>query len=431
MKLYSIRNRTLKEQSDNMESDRREVRVNGVAVLLVSLLLIAITAAVCLTVSNKIYKNRLEKERAYKVVFPADTDPYKVAKLQDIIDYISSDFALEYSDDKLIEGAINGFVDSLGDRYSYYIQPGDYSSYNDYITGTYAGIGISTTFSDEGMVVTDVFEDTPAKEAGLQTGELITHVNGLKIDASEASRVAGMLGQEGVLVKLTVVGLDGITREVEMKTAIISRQSVFGIGYEDGVYYIRISQFDSDTGDEFNQMITVAKNGGMKALVLDLRENSGGYERQADMVADTILGEGLIAYSEDRNGVRASEVISDAAELEVPIVLIVNANTASASELVAGAFRDFKKGTIVGKKTFGKAIGQISRSYPEDGSGIVLTVATYYTPSGECIHGVGIAPDVEISLPEGYENLTPDKIPAGEDLQLEKALELVRAELAS
>ena len=109
--------------------------------------------------------------------------------------------------------------------------------------------------------------------------------------------------------------------------------------------------------------------------------------------------------------------------------MLVNANSASASELVAGAFRDFKKGTIVGKRTFGKAIGQVSRSYAEDGSGVVLTVATYFTPSGECIHGVGIAPDVEVALEEGLENLTPDKIPAEQDAQLEKALELVRAEL--
>ncbi|MBO4327098.1 MAG: S41 family peptidase [Clostridia bacterium] len=431
MKLYSIRNRTLSEQSGNRETETKEVRVSGVVMLLVVLLLITVTAIVCLSISRRIYANRLEKEKAYKVVFSSDTDPYKVAKLQDIIDFIGSEFALEYSSDELVEGAIDGLVDALGDRYSYYIQPGDYDSYNEYITGTYSGIGISTTFTDDGMVVSDVFEGTPAKEAGITVGELITHINGVKIDSTSSSQVSSMLGQEGVIVKLTVVDLDGITREVEMKTAVINRQSVYGVGFEDGVYYIRISQFDSDTGDEFNQMLSVAKTAGMKALVLDLRGNPGGYERQADMVADAILGEGLIAYSEDKNGTRASEAMSDANEIDVPIVLLVNANTASASELVAGAFRDFKKGTIVGKKTFGKAIGQISRSYSEDGSGVVLTVATYFTPSGECIHGVGITPDTEVSLAEGYENMTPDKIPAGEDAQLDKALELVRAALGA
>lgn len=429
MKLYSIRNRTLAEQSENRENETKEVRISGVLILFIVLALIAVTAAVCLCVSNNIYKKRLEKEKAYKVVFSSDTDPYKVAKLQDIIDFVGTDFALEYSSDDLVEGAIDGLVRSLGDRYSYYIQPGDYSNYNDYITGTYSGIGISTTFSDEGMVINDVFEGTPAKEAGLQTGELITHINGMKIDTASAAQVGGMLGQEGVIVKLTVVDLDGITREVELKTAVINRQSVFGFGYEDGVYYIRISQFDNDTGDEFNQMISVAKGAGMKALVLDLRGNPGGYERQADMVADALLGEGLIAYAQDKSGNRSAEVRSDAEQLEVPVVMLVNANSASASELVAGAFRDFKKGTIVGKRTFGKAIGQVSRSYAEDGSGVVLTVATYFTPSGECIHGVGIAPDVEVALEEGLENLTPDKIPAEQDAQLEKALELVRAEL--
>ena len=116
-------------------------------------LLVAVTALVSFLISGSIYKNKLAKEKAYKLVLPSDSDPYKVAKFQDIIDYVSSNFALEYKTDDLIEGAIKGYVDALGDRYSYYIEPGDYTSYNNYITGTYTGIGISCTFEDEGIVV--------------------------------------------------------------------------------------------------------------------------------------------------------------------------------------------------------------------------------------------------------------------------------------
>ncbi|MBP5730617.1 MAG: S41 family peptidase [Clostridia bacterium] len=429
MKLYSIRSRMSGGTDPQRQEEDRIVHVNGVLILLIAVLLIAATALVSFLISSSIYKNKLAKEKAYKLVLPSDSDPYKVAKFQDIIDYISSNFALEYKTDDLIEGAINGYVDALGDRYSYYIEPGDYTSYSNYITGTYSGIGISCTFGDEGIVVNEVFPDTPAARAGISEGELITEINGITTVGMESSMVSSMLGQEGTKVKLKIVGVDLSEREVELEVATISRQSVFGLGYDDGVYYIRISQFDSDTGEEFRQMLKVAENAGMKALVLDLRGNPGGYERQADEVADALLGKGLIAYSQDKDGNRASEVFSDEKEVDVPVVLLVNQNSASASELVAGAFRDFKKGTIVGKRTFGKAIGQLSRSYTDDGSGVVITVARYFTPSGECIHGVGIAPDVEVSLESGYENLTPDKIPAGADAQLDKALELVKAAL--
>lgn len=427
MKLYSIRNRMSGSTEPERREDDRIVHVNGVLILLIAVLLVAVTALVSFLISGSIYKNKLAKEKAYKLVLPSDSDPYKVAKFQDIIDYVSSNFALEYKTDDLIEGAIKGYVDALGDRYSYYIEPGDYTSYNNYITGTYTGIGISCTFEDEGIVVSEVFPDTPAARAGIAEGELISEINGITTKGMEQSMVSSMLGQEGTKVKLKLVGIDQSEREVELEVATISRQSVFGLGYDDGVYYIRISQFDSDTGEEFRQMLKVAENAGMKALVLDLRGNPGGYERQADEVADALLGKGLIAYSQDKSGNRASEVFSDEKEVDVPVVLLVNQNSASASELVTGAFRDFKKGTLVGKRTFGKAIGQLSRSYTDDGSGVVITVARYFTPSGECIHGVGIAPDVEVSLESNYEGLTPDKIPAGADVQLDKALELVRA----
>ena len=321
-------------------------------------------------------------------------------------------------------------MDSLGDRYSYYIEPGDYGSYNDYITGTYVGLGFTYTRTAEGLHVEEVNAGSPAEECGLLAGQTVTRVNGMNAAELDDPEILSMVNVSGTEIKLTVQSEDGTVSELTAKTATINRQSVYGIGYEDGVYYIRISQFDNDTGTEFDEMLKLAKEGGMTALVLDLRTNGGGYEREADKVADALLGEGLVAYSQDKNGRRLSEVFSDASQVEVPVVLLVNQNTASASELVTGAFRDFKKGTIIGTQTFGKGIGQVSRSYTDDGSGVVITIATYFTPSGECIHGVGITPDVIVTLPEELSRLTPDKIPEGEDAQLDKALELVRAELA-
>ena len=429
MKLYSIRNRMLGEQDDQAE-EQKNVRVSGIALLVIAVLLILTTALITFLICRNNYRSRLEKERAYTVVFPSGTDPFKVSKFQDIVNFINSQFALDYTDDKLIEGAITGYVKALEDRYSYYIEPGDFEEYNEFITGVYSGAGIRTQYQEGGMVVTDVVDGTPAKSAGIAVGELVTYVNGIKVEESAASQIASILSQEGVIVKLTIEGLDGKTREVELKTVTINRETVSGIGYEDGVYYIRIRQFDSDTGSEFEKTVRSAKESGMKALVLDIRNNPGGYERQADQVADLLLGEGVIAYLESRNGERTVAASSDADEIDVPVILLVNGNTASAAELLTGAFRDFGKGRIIGQRTYGKAIGQVSRSYTDDGSGIVITVATYYTPSGECIHNKGIAPDIEIALPDAYANLTPEKIPAGEDTQLEKAFELIRQEIA-
>ena len=430
MKLYSIRSVNSHGSAGEEEQEGLNLKLSGLALFLILLLIIGITAGICFGISHAVYKNRMERENAYRVLFPADTDPYKIAKFQDIIDFVQNDFALEYENDELLESIIKSYVDSLGDRYSYYIEPGDYESYNDYITGTYVGLGFTYTRTAEGLHVEEVNAGSPAEECGLLAGQTVTRVNGMNAAELDDPAILSMVNVSGTEIKLTVQSEDGTVSELTAKTATINRQSVYGIGYEDGVYYIRISQFDNDTGTEFDEMLKLAKEGGMTALVLDLRTNGGGYEREADKVADALLGEGLVAYSQDKNGRRLSEVFSDASQVEVPVVLLVNQNTASASELVTGAFRDFKKGTIIGTQTFGKGIGQVSRSYTDDGSGVVITIATYFTPSGECIHGVGITPDVIVTLPEELSRLTPDKIPEGEDAQLDKALELVRAELA-
>ena len=153
-----------------------------------------------------------------------------------------------------------------------------------------------------------------------------------------------------------------------------------------------------------------------------MRNNGGGFESQASIVADVILPEGVIAYSEDRNGKKIKEIKSDKSELDLPIVMLINQNTASASELVAGAFRDFEKGVIIGVKSYGKALGQVSKTYEVDGSGIVLTVARYFTPSGQCIHDIGIEPDIKVELAEEYKNISPDKLPFDFDDQLQRAL---------
>ena len=164
---------------------------------------------------------------------------------------------------------------------------------------------------------------------------------------------------------------------------------------------------------------------GCDGIVIDLRYNGGGYEEQASKIADILLPECLIAYSEDKNGKRLSEIKSDAEAVDLPMVLLVNERTASASELLAGALRDNDAAKIVGQNTFGKALGQTRIEFGEDGSGLVVTIARYFTPSGECIHGKGIKPDVEVELLDEYKNVKVQDIPFYQDAQLQKAIELL------
>lgn len=233
---------------------------------------------------------------------------------------------------------------------------------------------------------------------------------------------SNLLGKEGNEVILTVVTSGGKTVQYDVKVEVIKKQTVFTKYYDNGIAYIQITQFDDDTGKEFENVINEILKKDTKGLILDLRNNGGGFESQASIVADVILPEGVIAYSEDRNGKKIKEIKSDKSELDLPIVMLINQNTASASELVAGAFRDFEKGVIIGVKSYGKALGQVSKTYEVDGSGIVLTVARYFTPSGQCIHDIGIEPDIKVELAEEYKNISPDKLPFDFDDQLQRAL---------
>lgn len=361
----------------------------GLAVAVVS---VCLTIIVCSLIFGKIFSDY--KKNAI-IIKDSSVKPEEIAKFQDIIDFVGTDFCLEYDINKLLEGAIGGFIDGLGDRFSYYITPGDYDDYEEYITGKYVGIGITYERADEGLFITDVGGGSPADEAGIRPADMIVSIGDREAKELTDDEVQDFFREEGVTVGISVMR-EGTKKELSVTTAVINRTSVYLTDNGDGIFTVRLTQFDDDTGDEFGQAMAKAAESGMKGLIMDLRDNGGGYERESRKVADILLGEGTIATSRGKDGVVLSTLQSDAGQVDVPVVLLVNGSTASASELVTGAFRDFKKGLIIGEKTYGKALGQVSRSYEYDGSGVVITVARYFTPSGECIHGKGISPDIEV-----------------------------------
>lgn len=403
-------------EDTNQCDNGKSFRINGNVLFAGAIILIIVTVFVTFLVADRIYYNGALFRKSESVTFSGDNlEEYKVDKFQDLLRFIDEYYCLDYDVNDVIEGAISGAVEALGDPYSSYIEPGLLDEYVDFITGTYIGAGIVYKNTDKGLEVLSVESGSPTEKAGILAGDVITFVNGKAVSDYAEADLDSLFVKEGNLIKIKAERADGTSIEAEVTISRVSKQSVFVNDYE-GVMYIKITQFDEDTGEEFLAAMKKIDTLDCTGIILDLRNNGGGYEVQADIVADRILPEGLIAYSENKKGERISEIKSDAECIDVPLVVLINENTASASELVAGAIRDHKKGTLVGQKTYGKALGQTRRDYSEDGSGIILTIARYFTPSGECIHGVGISPDIEIALTEGSE----------EDTQLQKAFEILK-----
>lgn len=403
-------------EDTNQCDNGKSFRINGNVLFAGAIILIIVTVFVTFLVADRIYYNGALFRKSESVTFSGDNlEEYKVDKFQDLLRFIDEYYCLDYDVNDVIEGAISGAVEALGDPYSSYIEPGLLDEYVDFITGTYIGAGFVYKNTDKGLEVLSVESGSPTEKAGILAGDVITFVNGKAVSDYAEADLDSLFVKEGNLIKIKAERADGTSIEAEVTISRVSKQSVFVNDYE-GVMYIKITQFDEDTGEEFLAAMKKIDTLDCTGIILDLRNNGGGYEVQADIVADRILPEGLIAYSENKKGERISEIESDAECIDVPLVVLINENTASASELVAGAIRDHKKGTLVGQKTYGKALGQTRRDYSEDGSGIILTIARYFTPSGECIHGVGISPDIEIALTEGSE----------EDTQLQKAFEILK-----
>lgn len=405
---------------DNEEkiNENKTLRVNGNVLFIGAILLVVLTVFATFLVADHIYYNGALFRKSKSVTFTGEElDEYKVSKFQDLLRFIDENYYLEYDVNDVLEGAISGAVAALKDPYSRYLEPGTLDEYVDYITGTYVGAGISYKKTEKGLEIRSVKAESSADKAGIVIGDVISEIEGKAIGSYTDEELDALFAKEGNEIKLKIIKENEEVLEVTVTVSKVSKQSVFVNDY-DGVMYVKITQFDDDTGKEFLTAMEKIEKVEHKGIILDLRNNGGGYESQADIVADRILPEGIIAYSENKKGERLSEIKSDAVCIDSPLVVLINENTASASELVAGAIRDHKKGTLIGEKTFGKALGQVKIDYPEDGSGVILTVAKYFTPSGECIHGVGISPDIEISLVEGSE----------EDVQMEKAFEILRSE---
>lgn len=343
-------------------------------------------------------------------------------KMQVIKDTIEGYYLESIDEEAMVEGVYAGMVAALGDPYSTYYSAEQLKEIQMQTEGIYYGIGayIGRDQNTDLPLITGVIENTPAEESGLQYGDIICEVDGVSVSGMENTDVVRLIkGEEGTRVNITIYRAgesDYLHFDVERRK--IESPTVEQEMYENGIGYIRIKEFDDVTLDQFTEALAVCKGSGMNGLILDLRDNPGGNLTTVTDIARMLLPKGLIVYTQDRDGERVEYTCDGKHEIQVPIVVLVNGNSASASEILAGAIKDYGKGTLLGTTTFGKGIVQRIIGLT-DGSAVKVTVSHYYTPKGNDIHEVGIAPDEELKFDaEAY--LKDEK-----DNQLERAKELL------
>ena len=354
-----------------------------------------------------------------------------LSKILSIKNYIENNYLREVDEQKMLDGQLKGMVSSLNDPYSVYMTQDEFSSFAQQTAGIYGGVGVIVTPGEDNYItVVSPIEDTPGERAGIKSGDRIIKVNGVEYFAENMDEaVKVMKGKPKTKVTITIMRIDkegnnqtfdlDIIREeirlVTVKSSIIDKE----------IGYIRITSFDELTYKDFKENLSKLEKANVKGLIIDLSNHPGGLLNICSQIADELLGEGDIVYTQTKNGER-EYLKSDKGQITIPLVLLVNEGSASASEILAGAIKDHKRGELIGTKTFGKGVVQRIKELP-DGSGIKLTVSEYFTPNGTNIHGIGITPDIVIELNEGVENIGVDYIK--EDNQLQKALEVIKGKI--
>lgn len=347
----------------------------------------------------------------------------KIKYLENMID---EEYLGEISTDKLEEGVYAGLIYGLGDVYSRYYTKDEYEQESVTTEGSYVGIGVAMQkYTAGGVQIVECYKGSTAEEAGVKVDDVITAINGEDITDTELQDVVSMIkDNEDKDVVLTVQRKGEDTQEITVKVSNVELPSVFGEMLDENTGYIQITEFKGVTVEQYEEVFADLKEQGMERLVVDLRDNPGGLLNVVCDILRDILPEGLIVYTEDKNGNRSEETCDGKNPLDMPLAVLVNGNSASASEIFAGAVKDYGLGTIVGTTTYGKGVVQSIRQL-SDGSAVKLTVANYYTPKGNSINKTGIRPDVEVEL--SPELLNQEEITHEEDNQLQAALNSLNA----
>lgn len=319
-------------------------------------------------------------------------------KLNTLDSLLDSFYMEDVDEEAAADNIFKAYLDSYGDKYTVYYTPEEYQSILESTTGKFYGIGAVCQKNEDGTIlITDAYDNAPAYAAGIRDGDCVVKVDGQDItDMDLSSAVALIKGDIGTTVHLEILR-EGNTFEVDVTRAEIKAQTVTYSMLDNHIGYLYISQFDTVTTEQFKAAVEDLQAQGMVGLIIDIRNNPGGVLGTVVDMLEYILPDGMIVYTEDKNGKRTEYKGSDGHVLEIPVAVLVNGNSASASEIFAGAVQDYGTGKIIGTQTFGKGIVQTIKPLT-DGSAVKFTIAKYYTPKGQDIHGNGVTPDIKVDL---------------------------------
>ncbi|MEG6584955.1 S41 family peptidase [Dendrosporobacter sp. 1207_IL3150] len=343
-------------------------------------------------------------------------DAASTLKFMRALQIVKSRYVEEVPMDTLMTGAIKGMIGSLGDPHSIYMDPKMYKEFMIETEGSFGGVGIVVGVKDKMLTVVSPIEGTPGDKAGIKSGDQILKIDGKDTKDMALDEAVGKIrGPEGSQVVLTIKRGNESAKDYTLTRSNIQIKTVSGKMLPDNIGYIRLSMFNENTGADFIKKYQELESAGMKAVVLDLRDNPGGLLEESVKVASKFVPKGPVVSVVMRDGHRETHS-SNLEAVKYPVVVLVNGGSASASEIVAGAVQDTKAGTLIGTKTYGK--GSVQTLMRIDSGAIKLTIAKYLTPSDRSINGIGIEPDIKIE--------TADTRDPNNDVQLNKALEVLK-----
>ncbi len=357
----------------------------------------------------------------------SSTQLAKFDKLFEIRNTLYKYYDGNINDADLLEGAIKGMTSALNDPYTVFMNKKEYDEFNTQTEGNYSGVGLQIQAKDDNIVIADMFEDSPAKKAGILPKDIIEKVDGKDVSGKELDKAATLMkGQEGTEVTLTLYRENKGTFDVKLKRAKINLVTVKGEMIDNSVGFIQVAMFDENTAKNFTDKLKELQGKGMKSLIIDLRGNPGGLLTECvDMVSNFVPKDKVIVSTIDKYNKKTEYKSKGGVAQGVPVTILTNEGSASASEIFSGAMRDYKLATLVGEKTFGKGVVQVILNAGE-GTALKVTVSKYYTPNGENINHTGIKPNVEVKYPDELRQKPYDR---NTDPQFAKALEIAKSKI--
>jgi carboxyl-terminal processing protease len=439
-----------KENNENA-NEARDGKVDkkrgkaGYIMIVVSLLvltnLVSLYAGslVSLNLGDKVMISKAEKEKLEAVndIIATNGELSKVVssyngvlnfkKLFEVREALHKYYFGDIDEEALLEGAVKGMTGALNDPYTVFMNKKEFEDFSNQTDGSYVGLGLQVGVKDDKITVIAPFDNSPAKKAGIITGDVIQKVNGKDVSGKDLELAVSMMrGKEGEEVTVTFSRAGRGSFDVTMKRAKIDLVTVTGEMLENNIGYIQVSMFDDHTDENFEKKLRELKGKGAKGLIIDLRSNPGGLLDSCVNLTSHFVEKGkVIVSTRDKAGNEKQYPSKGGVAIGMPLVVLTNEGTASASEIVSGAVRDYKLGTVIGMKTFGKGVVQTMLPY-KDGTALKVTISKYFTPSGENINKIGVKPDIEVEYPIELMEKPYDR---STDPQFQKALETIRGKI--